>query len=144
MWNEELGFEGNSVEDIIDKLDNMDRSSGYIAIRDNITFNKLKEIRSNPESYSKFQIIKSECKASFDYDRRIPTMYEVNAGLTNLYGIILKLLKAEKDDDNSRFTEIQQSIDMIREQIGMPITGQDKGDTNNEQHNDGKGIETSN
>ncbi len=144
MWDEKLGYSGNTAEDVVSKLDDMDRSKGYLIIRDGITSDKLREIKSDPDLYAKFQRIKSECKQSYEYDHRVPTMYEVNTGLTNLYGVILKLLKADKSDDDNRFIQVQQSIDTIKKQIGMPITGWDGGSIHNDQCNDGKGIKTSN
>lgn len=108
--------------DIVTKLEGMARSKGYAVIKDHLSTGKISEIKENPELYKLFQEIKRECKASFDYDCRLATILEVNTGLTNIYSIILKLLKASNSDMMDKFNQICQSVNIIEEKLEMILT----------------------
>jgi hypothetical protein len=126
--------------DIVSNLDKMARSKGYIIIRDSISSRKVSEIREDTELYKLFQDIKKECKASFEYDHRMATMLDVNIGLTNVYSIVLKLIKASNSDVAERLDQICSAINTIEEKLGVTPTVWGGG-TEDAGHGDGEVIQ---
>ena len=135
----DLGYQ--SVEEFVDMLDKMARSIGYEYIRDNVTPQVLKEIRNDIGTYEKFQDIRAECKKSYEYDHKVPSMLDVNRGLTNLYKITLNLMKASKNDTDARLDEVCLAINKIEEKIGLEKTDWNGGTEDvTSNTNDGEGI----
>lgn len=116
----DLGFE--EPEELVKALEDMHRSQGYLVIRDHITPKMNTAIRKNTELYKRFQAIKKECKDSWDYDHRTTMMFEVNRGLTNLYGIILNILAAHQNVHSAELDEVRQAINNIEERLGFEQT----------------------
>lgn len=108
----------------VDRIDKMHRSKAYLEIRDNMTSGLLKAIRghSDPELYKRFQEIRQEAKQSWDYDHKTATMEDVNRACTNLYGMILKILKAETSSFDPVLNKMGEAINNIEERLGMPQT----------------------
>lgn len=116
-------YNNMSPEELVDTLDKMTRSKGYTIIRDYIDKKTVENIKSHDiKLYQLFQAIKMECKESWDYDRKVPTMADVNIGLTNLYGVILKIMRANIDDNQDKFIKIQTAINRIEEKVGLEST----------------------
>lgn len=120
----------STAKEFVDKLDKMARSKGYITIRDEMTQQMLKSIRDDAELYQTFQVIKSECKESYEYDHKTATMLDVNRGLTNLYGIVLNLIKASRNDTDTSLGAICAAINRIEEKIGLEPTDWNGGTEN--------------
>lgn len=122
-------------KEIVDILDDMARSHGYLIIQNVLPIDKVNEIKKDPELYKLFQSIKAECKQSWTYDHKVSTMLDVNKACTNLYTVVLKLLNAMKNDSDTRFDEICLSINKIEEKLGMEKTvwngGTDSAESNN-------------
>ena len=127
----------------VDALDQMHRSKGHEVISYSMSPFMLKKIREDTELYKKFQDIKMECKKSYEYDRKMATMLDVNRGLTNLYNIILRLFASYKNGDDATLDAVCTAINKIEERLGMERTdwtgGQDNAAGNTE---DGEGIPT--
>ena len=127
----------------VDALDQMHRSKGHEVIRYNMSPFMLKKIRDDTELYKKFQDIKMECKKSYEYDRKMATMLDVNRGLTNLYNIILRLFASYKNGNDATLDAVCTAINKIEERLGMERTdwtgGQNNAAGNTE---DGEGIPT--
>lgn len=129
--------------EFVDALDQMHRSKGHEVIRDHMSPFMLKKIREDTELYKKFQDIKMECKKSYEYDRKVATMLDVNRGLTNLYNIILHLLASYKNGNDATLDAVCAAINKVEERLGMEQTdwtgGQENAAGNTE---DGEGIQT--
>ena len=122
--------------EIVNILDDMARSHGYLIIQNVLPIDKVNEIKKDPELYKLFQSIKMECKQSWTYDRKVSTMLDVNKACTNLYTVVLKLLNAMKNDSDTRLDEICLSINKIEEKLGMEKTVWNGG-TDSAESNDG-------
>ena len=137
----DLGY--TDPNEFVDTLDQMHRSKGHEVIRDHMSPFMLKKIREDTELYKKFQDIKMECKKSYEYDRKVATMLDVNRGLTNLYNIILRLFASYKNGNDATLDAVCTAINKIEERLGMEQTdwtgGQDNVADNTE---DGEGIQT--
>ena len=106
----------------VDMLDEKPRSEGYKIIRDEMSQDMLTKIKGDTQLYKRFQDIKIECKKSDEYDRKVPTMLDVNRGLTNLYGIILRLIGAQKNDNDATLSKVCTAINKIEERLGIEQT----------------------
>ena len=137
----DLGY--TDPNEFVDTLDQMHRSKGHEVIRYNMSPFMLKKIRDDTELYKKFQDIKMECKKSYEYDRKMATMLDVNRGLTNLYNIILRLFASYKNGNDATLDAVCTAINKIEERLGMERTdwtgGQNNAAGNTE---DGEGIPT--
>lgn len=135
----------NNPTEFVDALDKMHRSKGYTIIKDHMSQKMLKAVREDVKLYQRFQDIKAECKKSFEYDKKVPTMLDVNKGLTNLYNIILRLFKSYKSGNDETLNEICQAINRIEEKLDMEQTDW-TGGTNNATSDtgNGEGISPSN
>lgn len=111
-----------SVEGFMKKLSDTHRSVGYLVIRDCMTKELMDGIRANKDVYKEFQAIKQECKESWDYDHKTPNMLDLNKGLTNLYGVILRLISAMQNSHTQELDEIRVAINKIEEKIGIEPT----------------------
>lgn len=133
------GKSNETAVEFVERLDKMQRSKGFVEIRDKMTQNMLREIRKDVDLYKKFQSIRVECKQSWDYDHRMATIEDVNRACTNLYGIILKILKSETSSFDPVLNKMGQAINNIEERLGMPQT-----QWNEEDHSDGNAGDTGN
>lgn len=115
-WN------GLGVDEFMKKLTDTHRSVGYLAIRDCMTKALMDNIRADKNKYKEFQAIKQECEESWDYDHKTPNMLDLNRGLTNLYGIVVKLIKAVQDSHTQGLDEIRLAINKIEERVGIDPT----------------------
>lgn len=121
---EEQSHKPQSAAEFVEMLDQMHRSKAYLVIRDEMTADMLKKIRSDADLsiYRKFQEIRQEAKKSWDYDHKTATMEDVNRACTNLYGMILKILKAETGSFDPVLNKMGEAINKIEENLGMPQT----------------------
>lgn len=126
-----------SGKELIEYMRDKNRSDCYILIRDIVTKKQINEMQvcEDKKLYQEFQEIKRESKASFDYDNKLASMKDVNAACTNVYGIMLKLLKAGRDETCERTTYVDtmlqgicDAINRIEKHVGLPETKLEQSD----------------
>ncbi len=96
------------------------------------------------EEYQKFQEIQKQAKATFDYERKTATMFEVQqvaAGIAQKYYNIAVRMISLLDDELGR---VESAVNTIEEKVGLPISKfevkeSDSNDT--AEHNDEQGSE---
>lgn len=116
-------LEAHNYEWFLDALDEMAASKAYLFIRDEMTSHHIKAIReSGKDNYQKFQDIKLRAKQSWDYDHKTPCMLDVNRACMNLYGIVLRLMRAQNDDYSEELNKIKTAINRIEEKVGLEPT----------------------
>ena len=116
-------IESGDIKGFLSDIDQMAASKAHIVIRDNLTQKHVKMIKdSGKENYQMFQDIKIRAKNSWDYDHRVATMEDVNRGCTNLYTLVLRLMRAQNDDFLEELNKIHVTINRIEEKIGLEPT----------------------
>lgn len=116
-------IESGDIKGFLNDIDQMAASKAHIVIRDNLTQKHVKMIKdSGKENYQMFQDIKIRAKNSWDYDHRVATMEDVNRGCTNLYTLVLRLMRAQNDDFLEELNKIHVAINRIEEKIGLEPT----------------------
>lgn len=116
-------IESGDIKGFLNDIDQMAASKAHIVIRDNLTQKHVKMIKdSGKDNYQMFQDIKIRAKNSWDYDHRVATMEDVNRGCTNLYTLVLRLMRAQNDDFLEELNKIHVAINKIEEKIGLEPT----------------------
>ena len=116
-------IESGDIKGFLDDIDQMAASKAYLVIRDDIEQKHIKMIReSGKDNYQLYQDIKSRSKQSWDYDHRVPVMLDINKACTNLYTLILRLIRAYNNDTNDELNAIKTAINRIEEKIGIEPT----------------------
>lgn len=111
-----------SGDEFIKYITPLHRSSVYIVIRDIMTIAQNKEIMHDSALKKEFGVLKQEAKQSWDHDRTTATNNDVNKACTNMYNVVLNLMKSNIQDNEAMFIRIMTSIDEIRAKIGLEPT----------------------
>ena len=137
-----------TIADLNNFLTKLHPSDAYTLIRDvvqpksNFMIRKQKE--EELEEYQKFQEIQKQAKATFDYERKTATMFEVQqvaAGIAQKYYNIAVRMISLLDDELGR---VESAVNTIEEKVGLPISKFEvkEGDSNDTaEHNDEQGSE---
>lgn len=110
------------TEQLVTYLDSLAKSDAYVVIRDCISPIKIKQLKSDGGVYERFQVIKQEASESWTHDHTTATMYDIDAALTRVYGLLVRLLKESNIDTSNGFIKLQSAINKIEEKLGIEIT----------------------
>lgn len=137
-----------TIADLNNFLTKLHPSDAYTLIRDVVQPKSNFMIRNQKdeelEEYQKFQEIQKQAKATFDYERKTATMFEVQqvaAGIAQKYYNIAVRMISLLDDELGR---VESAVNTIEEKVGLPISKfevkeSDSNDT--AEHNDEQGSE---
>jgi len=112
----------SNLQKIVNDLDSMARSAGYLIIRDLIRKDTIEEIRKDNDLYHVFQEIRSECVKSYNYDHGNAKIMDVNGACTVLYGTILKVLRASNNIAAQELDRVHAAINRIEEKLDIDKT----------------------
>ena len=137
-----------TIADLNNFLTKLHPSDAYTLIRDvvqpksNFMIRKQKE--EELEEYQKFQEIQKQAKATFDYERKTATMFEVQqvaAGIAQKYYNIAVRMISLLDDELGR---VESAVNTIEEKVGLPISkfeAKESDSNDTAEHNDEQGSE---
>jgi len=133
-------LDGMDDEELVQTLESMMKNHNerevFILIKDHIPNMRIQLLRKNIPLYQRFQIVKQESQASWDYDNKSAKMYDVNVACTKVYGILLRMIKATNDDAKQQFNQMKSALNKIEEHLGIEITKWESDEPNaNEQGN---------
>lgn len=144
-------LEEGKIKEFLDTLDQTHASKVYEIIRDNITPRHIRMIKEASDStncyYQTFQDIKLKAKQSWDHDHKVATMADVDRACTNLYGLVLRIIKSLSDGTIRELGAVHLAINKIEEKLGIEITdwnAQPTDETNdggNDNVNDVQGVQ---
>lgn len=119
-------LEEGKIKEFLDILDQTHASKVYEIIRDNITPKHIRMIKEASDStncyYQTFQDIKLKAKQSWDHDHKMASMADVDRACTNLYTLVLRIIKALGDGTAREFDTVHLAINKIEEKLGLEIT----------------------
>lgn len=124
------GFQ--NLADLNNFLVKLHPSDAYKVIRDVVQPSSnimvRREKTENKEEYQRFQEIQRQAKATFDYERKTATMFEVQqvaAGISQKYYNITVRMISLLDDELGK---VESAVNTIEEKIGLPISKFEKGE----------------
>ena len=137
-----------TIADLNNFLTKLHPSDAYTLIRDVVqpksNFMIRKQKDEELEEYQKFQEIQKQAKATFDYERKTATMFEVQqvaAGIAQKYYNIAVRMISLLDDELGR---VESAVNTIEEKVGLPISKFEVKESDNNdtaEHNDEQGSE---